>query len=202
MKATAEEKLFHQRLLGREDPVAFAELAEAFYADVVRKTRARAGSAADPALVEEAVGKAFLDYHNHLERYNPELSSLCDYLVMAAYRDFQTVRQRENQRSKWQVLHSDMAHIADDNVAAVDGAEQSLNRLHAAEVWPHVSAAFTDPIEREVLTLIIEGVRDTSAYATILGIRQLSEDEQMHHVNRVKNRIKKRLRRIGEKFDE
>ena len=202
MKATAKEKLFHQRLLGREDPVAFAELAEACYADVVRKTRARAGSAAEPALIEEAVGTAFLDYYNHLERYNPELSSLCDYLVMAAYRDFQNVQQRENRRSRWQVLHSDMAHIADDNAATVDDAEQSINRLHAAEVWSHVNAVFTDPVEREVLALIIEGVRDTSAYATILGISQLSEDEQMQYVNRVKNRIKKRLRRIGEKLDE
>ena len=202
MKATAEEKLFHQRLLRREEPVAFAELAEAFYADVVRQTRVRAGSTADPALVEEAVGKAFLDYYNHLERYNPELSSLCDYLVMAAYRDFQTVRQRENQRSKRQVLHPDMAHLADDNVATVDDVEQAINRLYAAEVWPHVRAAFTDPIERKVLALIIEGVRDTSVYATILGISQLSEDKQTQHVNRVKNRIKKRLRRIGEKFDE
>jgi hypothetical protein len=57
-------------------------------------------------------------------------------------------------------------------------------------------------IERQVLSLIINDVRDTSAYAKVLGVSQMSADEQTQHVNRVKSRVKKRLRRIGEKFDE
>lgn len=202
MKATVDEQIFHQRLLGREDPVAFAELAAALYDDVVRRTSARAGPTADPVLVEEAVGKAFLDYNDAPERYNPELSSLRTYLIMVAYRDFQKARKREYRRVQRQARHLGKTHIDDDSAAAVDDTEQLIIRLRAAEVWPHVSAAFTDPVERQVLSLIINDVRDTSAYAKVLGVGQMSEDEQTQHVNQVKSRVKKRLRRIGEKFDE
>jgi hypothetical protein len=202
MKATVDEQIFHQRLLGREDPIAFAELAVALYDDVVRRTRARAGPAADSVLVEEAVGKAFLDYNDNPERYNPELSSLRTYLTMVAYDDFQKAQKREYRRVQRQARQFDEAYIDDDSAAAVDDTEQLIIRLRAAEVWPHVSAAFTDPVERQVLFLIIDDVRETSEYVKVLGVNQMSEDEQTQYVNRVKNRVKKRLRRIGEKFDE
>jgi len=201
-KATVEEQIFHQRLLEREDPTVFAELVEALYDDVVRRTRTRAGPTADSVLVEEAVGKALLDYNDNPERYNPELSSLRTYLVMVAYGDFQKVREREYRRVQRQGRHFGKTRIDDDSAAAVDDTEQLIIHLRAEEVWPHVSAAFTDPVEHQVLFLIIDDVRDTSAYAKVLGVDQMSEDKQTQHVNRVKSRVKKRLRRIGEKFDE
>jgi DNA-directed RNA polymerase specialized sigma24 family protein len=126
MKATVDEQILHQRLLEGEDPVAFAELAEAFYSDVVRKTRARAGPAADPVLVEEAVGKAFLDYNEDPKRYNPELSSLRTYLIMAAYRDFQKARNREYRWAQRQVRSLDKAYIDDDNETTGNNTEQLI----------------------------------------------------------------------------
>ena len=43
MKATAQEYDFHQRILARDDPVAFAALAEELYAPLVQDVSRRAG---------------------------------------------------------------------------------------------------------------------------------------------------------------
>src|SRR5947209_7641315 len=103
MKATAEEYDFHQRILARDDPIAFAACAEFFYDSLVQDVRRRAGSHADPMLVEEAVGEALLDYHDSPTRYDPGRSSLRSYLVMAAHRDFQNASAKEHRVSGHQV---------------------------------------------------------------------------------------------------
>ena len=66
MKATIQEFDFHQRILARDDPIAFAALAEWLYNPLVQDVRKRAGIDADPVLVEEAVGEALLNYHDAL----------------------------------------------------------------------------------------------------------------------------------------
>lgn len=56
MKATIQEYDFHQRILARDDPIAFAALADWLYNPLVQDVRKRAGINADPMLVEEADG--------------------------------------------------------------------------------------------------------------------------------------------------
>ena len=202
MRATTDEYAFHQGLLGQENRIVSARLSEELYNQVVRRTLARSGFSVDPVLVEEAVGQAFLDYFEAPERYDPERASLSTYLVMVAYRSFQKALERENRRSQWQVLHSDVAQVSDNQSVDDNDTEKLINRLLALEVWPRIEAAFTDPDEREVLFLIIDGVRDTSVYAGVLDVLHLPLGEQIQYVNKIKNRIKKRLRRIGEKFNE
>ena len=73
--------------------------------------------------VEESVGKAFLDYNDDPERYNPELLSLRAYLIMVAYGDFQKARKREYRRVRRQARNLDKAYINDDSAAAVDEIE-------------------------------------------------------------------------------
>ena len=201
MKATPEEYDFHQRLLAR-DPTAFAEMAERFYAELVRRVGARAGRG-DPALVEEAVGQALLDYNDHPERYDPERASLIAYLVMAGYRDFQNARAAESRKTG-----RDVSLSVDDSMAdqiTDTGQERDLERLfarlQAGEVWRNVEVAFPDPIERRIIMLLANGVRSTDPYADVLGLQDLAADERVMEVKRVKDRITKRLRRLGDNLD-
>lgn len=202
MKATPEELHLHMRLICRDDPVVTAELAATIYDQVVRAARVRIGFHIDPVLVEEAAGQAILDYYREPERYDPERLPLCSYLAMMALQRYIKVWRREQRWVTQRVSLTDDASCDDESLVALDSIEDAITHIRVAEVWPLVDAAFTDPVERKVLMLIINGVRETAAYVRAIGLSHLPEDEQTQQVERVKNRVKKRLRRIGEKLNE
>jgi hypothetical protein len=56
-------------------------------------------------------------------------------------------------------------------------------------------AAITDPVDREVLLLMMEGARDCGDYVALLDIEYLPRSKQTEIVNRRKERLKKFLRR-------
>ncbi len=192
MKATVEEYDFHQRILARDDPIAFAAFAEFFYDSLVQDVRRRAGSHADPMLVEEAVGEALLDYHDSPARYDPTRASLQSYLAMAAHRDFQNASAKEHRVSGRQVSLFDPAFREQDVV----GYQETIDsQVQEEELWQRIDEIFPDPIERRIVTLILNKTRSPEPYAQVLGLCDLPNDERIREVRRVKYRITKRLRR-------
>jgi hypothetical protein len=201
MKATPKEHSFHQRLLAQDDPTAFAELAEWLYVPLVQATRMRAGAGADPALVEEAVGQALLDYNEAPERYDPTRATLQSYLTMVAYRDYQNARAKESRRTSHQVSMADQL-ISEQGGMADQSIEAFLAHTHTEELWKAVEAAFPDPVERQIVELLIDRVRAPEPYAQLLGISDLPDSERQRQIKRVKDRITKRLRRLGENLND
>jgi len=199
MKATAEEYDFHQRILARDDPIAFAALAEWLYNPLVQDVRGRAGSHADPALVEEAVGEALLDYHDHPERYIPNRAGLRSYLVMAAYRDFQNASAKERRVTGHQVSLFDPALQVQE---IAESQETIDSKLHEEILWQLIDEVFPDPIERRIVMLILNKTRSPEPYAQVLGLCDLPYNERIQEVRRVKYRITRRLRRgIAQKLN-
>lgn len=199
MKATAEEYDFHQRILARDDPVAFAAFAELCYDSLVQDVRRRAGSRADPMLVEEAVGEALLDYHDSPERYDPKRASLQSYLSMAAYRDFQNASAKERRVTGRQVSLFDPAFQEQD---IVENQETIDSQLQEEKLWQLIDQVFPDPTERRIVMLILNKTRSPAPYAQALGLCDLPYDERIREVRRVKYRITKRLRRgIAQQLD-
>lgn len=205
MKCTPEEYAFHQRVLAA-DPVAFSQLAERLYASLVRDTGARArshaGKAVDMTLVEEAVGQTLLDYNDHPERYNPEQSALHSYLVMAAYRDFQNSLSKEYRHTGRQATLSGEGLVeleVPDGRSEIDGL---LSRISAQEWWSLVEGTFNEPADRQLVLMLANGVRATESYARVLGITGLPVEEQQREVKKAKDRVLKRLKRLGEAHDE
>jgi hypothetical protein len=192
MKATPEEYAFHQRISAHGDPIAFAELAEQVYHPLVSAVRWRAGAGADPALIEEAVGNALLDYHDHPFRYDPHLKSLQGYLTMAAYRDFQNAQAKENR------VRGHLISLADPSLRESDLAgddDPASNTFEADEIWDAIAEVFPNADERQIVELIINREHSIEPYAVILRIDHLPEDERRKEVQRVKYRIARRLRR-------
>jgi DNA-directed RNA polymerase specialized sigma24 family protein len=201
MKATVEEYDFHQRILARDDPVAFAALAEWLYNPLVQDVRRRAGPNADPALVEEAVGEALLDYHDHPERYIPNRASLRSYLAMAAHRDFQNAFAKELRVTGHQVSLFDPAFQVQVQ-EIVESQETIDSQLQEEELWQRIDEIFPDPTERRIVILILNKTRSPEPYAQVLGLCDLPYDERIREVRRVKYRITKRLRRgIAQQLD-
>lgn len=193
MKATAEEYNYHQRLCARDDPIAFAEFAEWLYHPLVQEVQKRAGPRADAILVEEAVGEALLDYRETPERYNPDRATLTSYLSMAAYRDFQNAQAKEQRVIERQISlfdpHLDAGKISVEDQAAIE------SQIDAEYLWQLIDEVFPNPIERRVVTLILNNVHSSKPYAQLLQLTHLSDDEQLRQVQRAKYRITRRLRR-------
>ena len=195
MKATVEEYDFHQRMLARDDPIAFAALAEWLYNPLVQDVYKRAGINADPVLVEEAVGQALLDYHDTPERYDPDRGSLRSYLVMVAYRDSQNAHAREHRLMAHQISLFDPALQDQDIGGSREIAEIIESQSHVEEIWKLIDEAFPDPTERRIVTLILNKVRSPEPFAHVLGLSDLPDDERLRQVRLVKYRLTRRLRR-------
>ena len=205
MKCTPEEYAFHRRVLAA-DPVAFAELAERLYASLVRDTgvraRSRSGTAVDMMLVEEAVGQALLDYNDHPERYDPEQAALHSYLVMAAHRDYQNGVSKEYRHTGHQVTLAGEELVELEVPDGRSDFDELLNRISAQEWWSLVEGTFSEPTDRQLVMLLANGVRATENYARVLGITSLPVEEQAREVKKAKDRVLKRLKRLGEAHNE
>jgi len=145
MKATSQEYDFHQRILARGDPIAFAQLAEWLYTPLVQDVHQRAGANADPVLVEEAVGEALLDYRDAPAKYDPGRASLRGYLGMAAYRDFQNAFAKEHRVMAHQVSLFDPT-LQERGI--VGSQELVESQLQVEEMWKLIDGVFPDPLER------------------------------------------------------
>ncbi|HLH63467.1 MAG TPA: hypothetical protein VKV20_17430 [Ktedonobacteraceae bacterium] len=195
MKATAQEYDFHQRILARDDPIAFAQLAEALYAPLVQDVGRRAGSNCDATLVEESVGQALLDYQDKPERYDPGRAGLRSYLAMAAYRDFQNARAKEQRITRHQVSLFDPNFQEQDIADSLGIADMVEGHVQAEALWQIINRTFPDARERRIVTLLMNGIRSPEPYARVLGLSDGPEDERLKQVQLVKNRITRRLRR-------
>jgi DNA-directed RNA polymerase specialized sigma24 family protein len=152
-------------------------------------------------LVEEAVGEALLKYNDAPERYDPEQATLHTYLVMAAYRDFQNATSKERRHAQRQ------ATLVGDDSAEIDvpdgrsELDNLLNRISVEEWWSLVESTFSEPADRQLVIMLANGVRATESYARVLGITGLPAEEQAREVKRAKDRVLKRLKRLGESHD-
>ncbi len=192
MKATQEEYDFHRRILARDDPIAFAALAEWLYHPLVQEVYKRAGTNADAVLVEEAVGQALLDYHDTPERYNPNRAGLRSYLVMAAYRDFQNAHAKEHRVTGKQISLFDPTFQEQD---IVESQETIDGQLQVEELWKLIHEVFPDPVEQRIITLILNKVHSPDPYTQVLGLGDLPYNERLRQIRLVKYRITRRLRR-------
>ncbi|HYG82141.1 MAG TPA: hypothetical protein VD861_17205, partial [Pyrinomonadaceae bacterium] len=92
-----------------------------------------------------------------------------------------------------------------DDVRAVynagDDAETALiSREFQAGVIGRLRRVFTNPMDLRVLALMIEGERETEAFAETLGVTERPPEEQRKLVKQVKDRINKTLdRKFGRK---
>jgi len=57
-----------------------------------------------------------------------------------------------------------------------------------------------DDEEKQVLMLLLDGVRETEAYVEVLGLGGLEKSKQQLEVKRAKDRLLKKLRRFGERI--
>lgn len=201
----------HHRLV-EGDPLAPSELVGAFSEELVRRVRARAQITNDDFIVYDAVTDALLAYAQQPTKYNPTKSGLLTYLTMSAYGDYLNMLARERRREKREIPLEYVEHrldagnnliedlLIEDVLDTVMEREGILTPEERIRLLQQVSERFPDPQDRQLLNLMLLGERKTAAYSAELGILDSDKNEQRRIVKRHKDRLSKRLKRLGEKL--
>jgi len=197
------EYSIHQRLL-KKDPIAPSELVENYIESLVLKLGRRFPNLGDPHFVHDAAADALLNYAQHPERFNPEKGKLFPYLLMSARGDLINRLKSEGRRRQREV-HIENVELQPDlrNISS----EQSENielppGLSMVDIESQIEQIINNQTDRTLLELILDGERRTECYAEVLGITNLNMKEQRRQVKRAKDRLTKRLQRLGRKFHE
>lgn len=190
----------HQRIVAG-DVTAFAELCEQALPHLVSFARAQFPQV-DPHIQESAVIDCLLSYQSAPDRYDHEQLSLLSYLRMAVRGDMLNALTKQKRYDQ---------HLADMDDPLVEqqlALQASRNEMEALDNWlqAHTQTQRQDVLramyqalaqaDREILLLMLDGVRETSQFAGVLGVTDQDILVQRQAVKRAKDRIKKQLQRF------
>ena len=164
----------------------------------------RTVSHACPDLREQAAEDALLNLIKNPDSFQPEKASLQTFLRMSAKGDVLNLMAREKNRTGKEISLN-LVEQSPDAGKYLGREDDPSSALQAAEDrkrgWAKLAArGVLDGLSKEELSaleLLLEGEKTTSAFAEVLGITHLSMQEQRTQVNRVKDKLKRRLQRKG-----
>lgn len=192
MKVAAEYlRLLHERLLAGE-PTASAILADLLLPLVHKHLRFGRFSRVDEELRADAAVDAVTSYLQKPHLYEPSVASLDTYLKKAGENCIQQLlRKVARIHSKESPLSGVEVETHDNNI------EKLVDDALSKELRNRVIELVTDEKDLAILELVFAGERDTSVFAQLLGMSELSSKEQRHEVKKHKDRLMRRLRRAG-----
>ncbi len=198
----------YQRLLAR-DPTAPNDFAELVLESLMAQLHQRYSHLPDPQLIQEAVTDSLLTFLRQPERYRPERGGLWHYLVMNAEGDLRNALSRRRRDQSHLLPLSAVALASLQGNSSLEErpwqeaeARLALSTPQLQEALERLRTEVFTPTEWHVVLLMLQGERQTSTYATVLGLTHLPINEQRKQVKRVKDRMRLRLKRYGARFDE
>jgi hypothetical protein len=205
----AEELQLVGRLLSGDaaDASAPADLADLYFEPLIESLRRRYPSLPDPTLIDAAVGDVLLALAERPSLYHPSKGRLWQYLYMAADGDIKNAWRTES-RHRAQEVSLDVVEL--ESLERKSRWEDALLERLSPEglpagwtmerLWERVAQEFPEPEYRAVLLAWLEGERATELYARCLKIEHLPGKEQTKRVKNAKDRVDKRLIRLGRKL--
>jgi DNA-directed RNA polymerase specialized sigma24 family protein len=188
--------VLHSRMVAG-DKLVSAEVSEIFFPVLCKAVERRFHNLPDPHLVTVAAEDAFLAYLQQPGKFDPQKSSLIAYLYLAARRNV-IDKLRASTKIFVELDSTKTEHTLDEDA---NNPELKLIEEEAAQFAPtspamrRMFAVVTDPVDRKLIRLMMDGARDTKDYAEVMEIQDLSFDEQKAKVKLHKDRIKTALRR-------
>ena len=180
----------HRRLLGGGDNRVTAEIAELFLPPLAQSLSRRFPRLPDPHQTESAAIDSLLAYLAQPEKFDPAKGSLLGYLHLDASRNLLNFLKSQKKSVELQV------ELAEYEVPAGEDENPETQLIErASPLVARVLATVSDPVDREMVALMMDGVRDTAAYAAALGVADRPAREQEQIVKRHKDRLKKKLQR-------
>jgi len=199
----------YQRLLAHEAD-APGDFIELLLDPLIEELRRRFPSLPMPDLITDVVIETLFAFVQSPTSYKKERGDLWKYLLMDAKGDLLNEWDKEQRRRAKEVPFNLVAHDRSDRNSNVV-EEEVMQRLgmtilpegvDAQAAVSHVYTAIPDPRDRQVLLLMYNGERRTSAFAAVLGIEHLPIEIQHQHVKQAKDRLRLRIKRYGRKIHE
>lgn len=188
----------HNRLLSG-DVIASAEIAEYFMPLLINKLNQGFQTIDDPHLIDTAVIDTLMDYLTNPNQYNSNRGNLYSYFVLKAKSDLLNyLRQKKIDHSLLNL--TEIVELDADSsvysVALVDDVNIEMMIINElSPIWDQLNAILPEKTDQEIVKLIINGIRDTSIYAEVIGIQNLTNEEKSKIVKQYKDRIKKVIQR-------
>jgi hypothetical protein len=149
----------------------------------------------------EAAADALLEYLADPSKYDPSKANLLTFLKVAADRDMMNLLAKQGRR-EGKIETKDPVELYEydgnkDVGTSHDPVVQEVAEDAAVkELDVFIRTNFEDPIDRELALLVLDDVRETVEYVSVLGIDDLDELSQRAEVKRHKDRIKVKLKRL------
>lgn len=195
----------YRRLINGE-PDAPLDLIELCLDPLIRTLELKYPSLPDPEWTSDIATDTLLAFVQDPSRYIPERGRLWPYLVLDAKRNLQNLIQKEERRRKRLVPLDAVALVPSGGNSNVE--DEVLERLvptfsagqyDVNQIYEQLRREIADPHDWQVLLLLFAGERRTHVFAKVLDITHLPADEQRKQVKRVKDRLRIRLKRLGER---
>jgi hypothetical protein len=194
----------HQLLL-EGDLTATAQIAETFMPWMIEQLGYRYPNLPDPHFIDTAAADALINYFGRPDQYDPARGSLAAYLRMSANGDLLNLLKRSrkemNSLRLGKIVELDDPSVEHEVEIQDEFDLESWVLSQQSPVWEWLPQLLPDPIDQEILSLMLEGVRETELYAEVLGLLDHPTDEQAATVKRSKDRLKKKLQRNLKRFE-
>jgi len=190
----SEQASLHRALLAG-DPTAPSRIADALLGPLIEALKFN-WPHRDPHEIEQQAIDSLMNYFGAPERFNPAGSALLTYLRMDAQGDL-TNSYRASPLKK-EIASDDVELESVERNELVEAAYDDPDEEEQAEseLDAKLNEAFPDPKDRAVVELLRDGVRSTDDYADVLEVTHLDPVARREFVQRVKDRIKKKLDRL------
>lgn len=190
--AADEEKIgaeLHALML-QGDVTAPARIAEFFLPMLVARLTSKK---IDQEIVDTAAADALLSYFKNPAQYDASKLPLGKFLLMSARGDLKNMlARREKEIERFGFTES--------VELGPSSSEQSDDRIK--DQITAILNMVDNLMDKQIASLMAEGIRDTGAYAAVLGISELSPREQAKIVKRNKDRLLKLLQRSRKKIQK
>src|SRR5262249_21945699 len=188
LKGRGEER--HHLFLPPNHNPASAETADLSLPLLAQALTRRFPNLSDPHQTATVAIDSLLAYFAHPEKFDPAKGSLLGYLYLDASRDLLNFLER---RKKVVELHTSLTEY---EMQAIEPENpETLMLAKSSPLVERALAQLDDPTDQKLAALMMDGVRETSAFSVVLGVANRSQQEQEKIVKRHKDRLKKTLQR-------
>ncbi len=150
----------------------------------------------DQHLIYSAVEDALIDYFVSPAQFDPVRAGLSTYLHLRAKSLLLNILAQEKSHQEKAVEVGSAESVYKVEAQEDSDIEVSLTRRDASDqTMQQLRLIFTNPIDLEMVVLMMDNVRDTHRFAELLGILDQSLEDQKSIVKRHKDRLKKTVQR-------
>jgi hypothetical protein len=187
----------HGRLL-EADPTASADLFELVYRPLIgHAIRKHKTFGMDEDRARNLAVEVLAELIERPEIFDPQKGSLFGFLCVMIDGDAKNVgRNESNRQKKFSQFAVEVQEVGGNSYLTSPETRADAKRimtLYHAEI-------VVDPGDQDILRLMLEDERDYGPYVEALQIHHLPPDKQKAEVKRRKDRIEKRLQRLGNRL--